>query len=239
MTQKLAFYPLAIEQRLRRRRVRLCLHRTTLDPLEVERFRRLLAVEQVLHHEEIRLCQYGPRFQIAYFDCVKAEQLREYGRSARGRLHMQEIGGRQLDEHLPFRRDVVRQSVPRRKKKNAQVGDVPGVDQRLDDEPIVRRLPKVRAALPPLSLPRLALGHAPRKRVLRHAAPSPERVELPGVVHRAAEPEPSPDRPLVLDVRTLVDRQRVGVQQAVVPVRRGRRGPRRDVALEHVPHGIR
>jgi hypothetical protein len=104
----LAFYPLAIKQRLRRRRIRLGFHLATLNALEIERLRRLLTVEQVLHHEKIRFRKHGPSFQVSYFDGIKAEQFREYGRSTRGRLHMKEIGGRQLDEHLPVsRRDIV------------------------------------------------------------------------------------------------------------------------------------
>src|SRR5579863_2216113 len=84
---------------------------------------------------------------------------------------------------------------------DTQVGNVPRVDQSLDDKPIVRRLPKVRPALPPLCLPRLALRHAPRKTSILDATPPPQRIELLRVVHRAAKLESLADRPVVLDVR--------------------------------------
>ena len=127
----------------------------------------------------------------------------------------------------------------KRNTAHAQIGDVPRVDERLDDEPVIRRLPKIRPALPALRLPRLAPRHAPHKHVFDAAAP-PQRLKLLRIVHRAAEPEPPPDRPVVLDVRPLVDRpQRVREQQPVVVLRRRRRGPRGEVRLEHVPHRVR
>lgn len=104
---KLAFNPLAIEQRLRPRRVRTGLHLTTLDTLEVKRLRGLLIVKQILHHEEIGLCLHSPGVQVANFNCIKAEQFREYRRPIRGRIHMQEIGRRQVDENLAFCTNVI------------------------------------------------------------------------------------------------------------------------------------
>ena len=97
---------------------------------------------------------------------------------------------------------------------SAQVSDIPRVDQSLDDDkPLVRHLPEVRATLPTLCLPRLALRHALRNRGILDAALPPQRIKLLCVVHHAAKLEPSADRPVVLDVRTLVNRQR---EQAVV-----------------------
>ena len=153
---------------------------------------------------------------------------------------MQEIGGCQIDENLPFPRDFVQSANHQKGEKYsnyAQIGDVPRIDQRLDDEPVVRRLPKIRAALPALRLPRFALRHAPHKSII-DATPPPQRIELLRVVHGAAKLEPLADRPVVLDVRTLIDRQRVSVKQTVVVLRRWRGGRRVKVGLEHVPHRV-
>jgi hypothetical protein len=135
-------------------------------------------------------------------------------------------------------RSVSRPSGKQRKEDHyAQIGDVPRVDQRLDDEPIVRRLPKIRPALPSLRLPRLAFRHAPHKNVL-NATPPPQRIKLLRIIHRTAKLESLADRPIVLDVRTLVDRHRVGVQQAVMVLRRWRGGLGGKIGFEHVSHRV-
>jgi hypothetical protein len=70
---------------------------------------------------------------------------------------MQEIERCEVDEKLAFPPQLaVRQG--KRKGDYVQIGDVPRVDQRLTDKPIIRHLPKIRAALAPL---RLALGIQP------------------------------------------------------------------------------
>ena len=100
----------------------------------------------------------------------------------------------------------------KRKEDYVQIGDVPRIDQRLDDEPIVRRLPKIRPALPSLRLPRLALGHAPHKNIL-NTTPSPQRIKLFRIIHRTAKLESLADRPIVLRpiCGRSVDRHRVRV----------------------------
>jgi hypothetical protein len=118
----------------------------------------------------------------------------------------------------------------------SQVRDIPRVDQRLDDEPAVRRFPKVRAALTALRLPIFGLGHTLREDLL-DAAPPTQRIELFRVIYRAAKLEPLADRPVIFDVRTFVDRERVGGKEAVVVLRR-RRWLHRKLSLEHVPHRV-
>jgi len=98
----------------------------------------------------------------------------------------------------------------KRREDCVQIGDVPRIDQRLDDESIVRRLPKIRAALPSLRLPRFAFRHAAHKNIL-DATPPPKRVKLFRIIHRTAELESLADRPIILDMRTLVNRHRVSV----------------------------
>src|SRR6266436_4076023 len=116
---------------------------------------------------------------------------------------MRKIGRCQIDKNLAFS-----PSQQTRRKKNeesnyAQIGDVPRVDQRLDNKPIIRRLPKIRAALASLGFPRFALCHAPHKNIL-NATPPPQRIKLLSIINRTAKLQPFANCPIVLDMRTLV-----------------------------------
>ena len=85
-----------------------------------------------------------------------------------------------------------------------QVRGVPRVDEGLDDEAVVGGLPEVGLAVAAVGGPVRAAGEAVDEDVLDAAAPA-ELVELLRVVDGAAELEPLADRPVVLDVRSLVD----------------------------------
>ena len=135
---------------------------------------------------------------------------------------------------------TVRLASKRKKKKSGPIGlqvpDIPRADKGIDDEAAVQRLPKVRAALTAHCLPIFALGLVLRERLL-DAASLTQRIELFRVIYRAAELKPLSDGPIVFDVRTFVDRERVSGEQAVV-ILRSSRGLCRKLSLEHVPHRV-
>ena len=62
-------------------------------------------------------------------------------------------------------------------------------------------------------------------------------MELFRVIYRAAKLEPLANRPIVFDVRTFIDRERVGGEKAVV-VLRDWWGLHRKLSLEHVAHRV-
>lgn len=108
-------------------------------------------------------------------------------------------------------------------KQHSQITDIPRIHQRLDDEPVVARLPEVRLALATLRQPVRTLCQTLQIHVL-DPTPLSQHVELLRVVDRAASPESLADRPLVLNVRPPVGGCDVRQQHMVLLLRHG--GPR-------------
>src|SRR5882762_11054077 len=120
----------------------------------------------------------------------------------------------------------------------SQIGDVPSIDQCLDYESIVTRFPKIRLALASLRSPICASAKTSQKYVLNAALP-PEAIKLLCIVHSTTEFQPFTDHPVVLDVWSVIDTERIRELGAVLGRERRRDRLRSFSGPEYITHGIR
>src|ERR1700736_4422344 len=96
-----------------------------------------------------------------------------------------------------------------------QISDIPSVDQCLDYESVIACFPKIRLALAPLRGPIRTSAETAQKYVLNATSP-PEAVELLCIVYSTTEFQPFANHPVILDVRTIIDMERISKGRTVV-----------------------
>ena len=61
----------------------------------------LAVIEEVLHHQQVRLGLCDAGFKVLDLDGVEAQELRKDGRLTRGRIHVSKVRRTKLDENMP------------------------------------------------------------------------------------------------------------------------------------------
>lgn len=101
------------------------------------------------------------------------------------------------------------------REKDSQIAHIPRINQGLNNKAIISCLPKVRLALPALRHPIGTLRQTLQEHLLNSTS-LPQYIKLLGIVHRAAELEPFPNGPVILDVRSAICMRDIAEQGVVL-----------------------